>query len=214
MAHTYGRSTPHEQPWTIHLLWSIIASLTLAMWLSSPGRVLGTEASHRAQAIAQKVKQQAGRSEQQEGKHNLVRDTVRTKTTSKGAEVIEQQGEASFYGKGFHGKATASGKTFDQRKRTAAHPTLPLGTKANVTNLKTGQKTEVRITDRGPSAKGRDIDLSKRAAQEIGLTKKNGETPVKIEALMPPQDRQGATAGDTPEGKQKGQGARTGRAIQ
>jgi rare lipoprotein A (peptidoglycan hydrolase) len=172
--------------------WSLIAPLTLAVWLYNAETVLGTAAPPSATAIAQKVKQQAKRLEKKEGKHNLVRDSVHTKTTHKGAVVIEQKGEASFYGKGFHGKATASGKTFDQGKLTAAHPSLPLGTAATVTNLETGQHTEVRITDRGPYAKGRDIDLSKRAAQEIGLTKKDGEAPVKIEAVVPPQTAQAA----------------------
>jgi rare lipoprotein A len=95
--------------------------------------------------------------------------------------------EASFYDTRFYGKKTASGKKFNQRKRTAAHPTLPLGTKATVTNLENGKAVDVQITDRGPYAKGRDIDLSKKAAEEIGLTKKEGEAPVKIEATVPPE---------------------------
>jgi rare lipoprotein A (peptidoglycan hydrolase) len=188
---------------------SLIALLTLAMWLSSPSSVVSTEAPPSAEDTAKKVKQQARRSEKKEGKHDLVRDTVRTKTTRQGAVVLEQQGEASFYGKGFHGKAMASGKKFDQHKLTAAHPTLPLGTKATVTNLETGQKVEVRITDRGPYAKGRDIDLSTRAAQAIGLTKKEGEMPVQIEAVISPSGTQTAPTGDPPETQGKPQGERS-----
>jgi len=79
----------------------------------------------------------------------------------------------------------ASKKRFNPHALTAAHPTLPLGTNAKVTNLETGKAVHVRITDRGPYAKGRDIDLSPRAAQAIGLTRYEGEAPVKIEATLP-----------------------------
>jgi rare lipoprotein A len=63
---------------------------------------------------------------------------------------------------------------------------LPLGTRAQVTNLNSGQSVRVQITDRGPYAKGRDLDLSQAAAATIGLTQQNGEVPVKIEATLPP----------------------------
>lgn len=107
------------------------------------------------------------------------------KTDAKGEPVIEQVGEASWYGKDFHGEKTASGETFDQHDLTAAHPTLPLGTEATVTNLETGKSVDVEINDRGPYTKGRDIDLSKEAAKEIGINK-DGAAPVKIEAKVPP----------------------------
>jgi rare lipoprotein A len=94
---------------------------------------------------------------------------------------VEQVGGASWYGPAQNGKETASGETFDQNALTAAHPTLPLGTKAVVTNLETGKSVEVTINDRGPYAKGRKIDLSHAAAQRIGMTKK-GVTRVKIVA--------------------------------
>jgi rare lipoprotein A len=71
---------------------------------------------------------------------------------------------------------------------TAAHPTLPLGTNATVTNLETGDSVDVKINDRGPYAKGRDIDLSKGAAKELGMTK-DGIAPVKIEAEVTPGDK-------------------------
>jgi rare lipoprotein A len=101
--------------------------------------------------------------------------------------VVEQVGEASFYGHGFHGKKTATGEKFDQNDLTAAHPTLPLGTTATVTNLETGNSVDVKINDRGPYVKGRDIDLSKRAAKELGMTK-DGVAPVKIEAEVAPTE--------------------------
>ena len=70
-------------------------------------------------------------------------------------------GTASWYGPGFHGKKTASGEIYDQTKLTAAHKTLPLGTKARVTNLDNGSAVEVEINDRGPFVDGRIIDLSR-----------------------------------------------------
>jgi rare lipoprotein A (peptidoglycan hydrolase) len=94
---------------------------------------------------------------------------------------VEQVGEASWYGPAQNGKETASGDTFDQNKLTAAHPTLPLGTQAVVTNLETGKSVAVTINDRGPSRKGRKIDLSRAAAQKIGMTKE-GVAQVKIES--------------------------------
>ncbi len=94
---------------------------------------------------------------------------------------VEQVGNASWYGPAQDGKETASGETFDEKKLTAAHRTLPLGTKAVVTNLETGKSVEVTINDRGPYVKGRKIDLSHAAAQKIGMSKK-GVAKVKIEA--------------------------------
>src|ERR1035437_5820016 len=93
----------------------------------------------------------------------------------------KQVGNGSWYGPAQDGKETASGETFDQKKLTAAHPTLPLGSKAVVTNLETGKSVEVTINDRGPHVKGRKIDLSRAAAQQIGMSKK-GVAKVKIEA--------------------------------
>ena len=148
----------------------------------------------RTTAVALQVARVSQRTEKQEGHHDLVKDSVRTKTTATGKKVIEQVGEASFYGKGFHGRPTASGTQFNRHGLTAAHPTLPLGTRAQVTNLTSGQSVSVRITDRGPYARGRDLDLSQAAAARIGLTHTNGEVPVKIEATLPPAAEQRKTA--------------------
>ncbi len=80
-------------------------------------------------------------------------------------------GMASWYGREFHGRRTASGDRFDMHALTAAHRKLPFGTKVEVTNLKTGRKVVVRINDRGPWTRGRIIDLSYAAAQRIGLAR-------------------------------------------
>lgn len=82
---------------------------------------------------------------------------------------LSQIGIASWYGPGFHGKATASGIIYDQNEFTAAHQTLPLGTRVLVTNMENGSTTEVIINDRGPFAKERIIDLSHAAAEAIGI---------------------------------------------
>jgi rare lipoprotein A len=97
-----------------------------------------------------------------------------------GSETTHKQiGEASWYGKELQGQQTSSGEKFDQNAMTAAHPSLPMGTKAEVTNLENGKKVDVTINDRGPVAKGRAIDISGGAAKKLDM-KKNGTAKVKI----------------------------------
>jgi rare lipoprotein A len=95
---------------------------------------------------------------------------------------VVQTGVASWYGPGFHGKRTANGEVYNQYELTAAHPTLPLGTRVMVTNRNTRQSVEVRINDRGPFVGGRAIDLSYAAARSIGIYEP-GTAPVRIEVL-------------------------------
>jgi rare lipoprotein A len=92
------------------------------------------------------------------------------------------KGTASYYGGKFHGRKTASGERFNQNGLTAAHKTLPLGTKVRVTNLRNGESVDVKINDRGPFHKGRVIDLSKGAAREIGMVSA-GTAKVKVEVI-------------------------------
>jgi rare lipoprotein A len=94
---------------------------------------------------------------------------VQAEPTEISGKVI-QNGQASWYGPGFHGRKTASGETFNTHELTAAHRTLPFGTKVRVVNKRTGKSVVVRINDRGPYAHGRVIDLSKASAQAIGLS--------------------------------------------
>jgi len=93
-------------------------------------------------------------------------------------------GLASWYGSAFHGRLTANGETFDMNNLTAAHPTLPLPSYARVTNLKNGASLVVRVNDRGPFARNRIIDLSRRAAQLLGY-QSNGLADVKVEYIGP-----------------------------
>lgn len=100
-----------------------------------------------------------------------------TATTAVANELETQRGVASFYSDRFQGATTASGERFDQQALTAAHPSLPFGTKVLVTRPDTGQKVEVLINDRGPFVQGRVIDLSKRAATKLGMIRR-GTAPV------------------------------------
>jgi len=87
------------------------------------------------------------------------------------------RGKASWYGPGFQGKRTASGERFDMNDLTAAHRTLPFGTRVRVHNTRNGREVVVRINDRGPHIRDRIIDLSKAAAAAIDLVQV-GEAPV------------------------------------
>jgi rare lipoprotein A (peptidoglycan hydrolase) len=91
-------------------------------------------------------------------------------------------GEASWYGPGFQGKKTASGEIFDDSKLTAAHKTIPLGSKAKVTNITNGKTVEVKINDRGPFIDGRMVDLSRAAAKALGMIDR-GTARVQIDLL-------------------------------
>jgi rare lipoprotein A len=99
-----------------------------------------------------------------------------------GAAFGSEDGLASWYGGKFQGRRTASGEIFDTRQLTAAHKSLPFGTRVLVTNLQNGKSVTVRINDRGPFVAGRIIDLSLAAASVIGLTGK-GVVPVRLEVL-------------------------------
>ncbi|MBW2018699.1 MAG: septal ring lytic transglycosylase RlpA family protein [Deltaproteobacteria bacterium] len=100
----------------------------------------------------------------------------------KHARGFQERGIASWYGKPFHGRKTSSGEIYNMYAKTAAHKTLPLGTYVRVYNLRNGKTVDVRINDRGPFVRGRIIDLSYAAAQQIGLVGP-GTAPVKIVAL-------------------------------
>jgi rare lipoprotein A len=96
----------------------------------------------------------------------------------------DRVGVASWYGPNFHGKPTANGEVFDMNKVSAAHPTLPLPSMARVTNLENGRAITVRINDRGPFARERIIDMSRRAAQLLGF-QDQGTTRVRVQVVRP-----------------------------
>jgi len=108
------------------------------------------------------------------------RDTVVLAQTSGSYSEYTEEGMASWYGPGFHGRKTANGERFNTNDLTAAHKSLPFNTLLRVTNLENGRYTIVRVNDRGPYARGRIIDLSYAAKTEIGM---GGLAKVKIEIV-------------------------------
>ena len=95
---------------------------------------------------------------------------------------VKERGGASWYGDDFHGRLTASGEVYDQHKLTAAHRSLPLGSRVRVMNASNGRLVEVVINDRGPFVDGRIIDLSHAAAEELDMIN-SGTSPVVVEVL-------------------------------
>jgi rare lipoprotein A len=99
-----------------------------------------------------------------------------------------RKGEASYYGRKFYKKKMADGTQMNPQSNAAASKTLPLGTKARVTNLENGHSDVVEIRDRGPYAKDRIVDVSPKTADKLGL-KKDGTAPVEVKPLtVPPAD--------------------------
>ena len=101
------------------------------------------------------------------------------------SDGYREQGVASWYGRDFHGRATSSGEIYDMNLLTAAHKTLPLPTWVEVTNLNNGRRIIVKVNDRGPFVSGRIIDLSQRAASDLGMLEA-GTARVQVRALGAP----------------------------
>ena len=99
---------------------------------------------------------------------------------------LQQQGLASWYGQDFQGKETSSGEPFDMNGLTAAHRTLPLGSRINVTNLRNNRSVVLRVNDRGPNHPGRILDVSKAAARRLGFVGE-GFTRVRNRAVRYPK---------------------------
>lgn len=129
-----------------------------------------------------------------------------------GTVVFQEEGKASYYGDELQGQKTASGAKFDPDAMTAAHPTLPLGSEVTVTDPATDKQVEVEINDRGPFAKGRDIDLSKGAAEKLGIAGK-GVADVKIEATKGQVEEAIDSPKETPKVQRELNAARTAAAA-
>ena len=104
-----------------------------------------------------------------------------------GTSLTDFWGTASYYGSEFRGRRTASGERFNPKAMTAAHKTLPLGSRVRVTNLRNGKSVEVTINDRGPYTGGRIIDLSKGAARKLDMIR-SGTAKVRPEVLAKKND--------------------------
>jgi rare lipoprotein A len=98
------------------------------------------------------------------------------------SKAVFQSGPASWYGETFQGRRTASGEIFDSRQLTAAHRTLPFGQKVEVRSLSTGRSVVVRINDRGPFHSKRILDMSKAAAEALGILAK-GEDEIEMHLI-------------------------------
>ncbi len=116
------------------------------------------------------------------GEEKVAAQTSPQKTVHASPSGKVYYGEASWYGKKFHRRKTASGERFNMYALTAAHPTLPFNTKVKVTNVKNGRTCVVRINDRGPFNNGRIIDVSLAAARKLGF-EIDGITDVKVEVI-------------------------------
>lgn len=109
---------------------------------------------------------------QQSSSGSVKTTSVKTESAgTKDSSEVFQTGEASYYADQFHGRKTANGETFDMNKLTAAHRSLPFGTKVKVTNLQNRRQVIVRINDRGPYAKGRVLDVSYEAAKQLDMVR-------------------------------------------
>jgi rare lipoprotein A len=141
------------------------------------------------------------------GAENPTQDDAGASSPAKAKPKIDrsgrtQTGKASIYSEKFNNKTMADGNKMDPHDDNAASKTLPLGTKAKVTNLETGQSTEVTIQDRGPHVKGRIVDLPPAKAKEIGLTKKQGVAKVEVAPVEIPLPNGGVKLGDGAETKE------------
>ena len=129
---------------------------------------------------AQEIMTQVMKDEKMGGAPMSIAQTEGPKTDA--AEIYVTVGRASYYATKFHGRRTASGETYNSKLLTAAHQTLPFGTQIKVTNLRNKKSVVVRVNDRGPHVRGRIVDLSRAAAQLIGITR-TGVARVKLEIL-------------------------------
>ncbi|RIJ37883.1 septal ring lytic transglycosylase RlpA family protein [Pontibacter oryzae] len=105
-----------------------------------------------------------------------------------GEKGYTEEGKASYYARKFQGRKMANGDPYRRGKLTAAHKTLPFGTKVKVTNLQTNETVKVKITDRGPFVRGRIVDLSESAAKRVGMLK-SGVVPVKVKVVKPAKSK-------------------------
>lgn len=159
-----------------------IALLTIAVLPSRAGMCNRETSSYEETTIEQYNKLKKKKKKKKKEKETVTQQKkVPNKTTTKTKGKVEK-GEASYYADKFHGRPTASGEKYNKKAFTAAHKTLPFGTKVRVTNLKNNKSVDVIINDRGPFKAGRIIDLSRAAAEKIGLIN-DGVAKVTVEVL-------------------------------
>jgi rare lipoprotein A len=121
------------------------------------------------------------KSRMQLGRQEIISDTIFVDNGK--FKIYKTNAHASYYADKFNGRRTTSGRKFDNNKYTAAHKKFPFGTKVKVTNEANGKSVIVEITDRGPFVKSREIDLSKRAFNDIASRRDDGSMQVTIAVL-------------------------------
>lgn len=119
------------------------------------------------------------------GSEKLLAQTTIQLDSTQEKKLFYQEGKASYYHPSLEGRKTASGARYRKNKLTAAHLTLPLGTRVKVTNVKTKKWVIVTINDRGPYSKKYILDLSFRAAKHLGMTNGKGFAKIRIEEVVP-----------------------------
>jgi rare lipoprotein A len=178
------------------LEWRVSALLLMAPLISSQGCGIISDASNRVvstRGVSPSESQTGNPSSDKPPTHTLPREIppiakipsppeTEQAPPATSQPTMMETGVASWYGPKFHGKLTASGEVFNQEKFTAAHQTLPWGSRVKVTNLANGKSVDVRINDRGPFGKSRIIDLSRAAARALGIVGR-GLTTVRVEWL-------------------------------
>ena len=152
--------------------------------------VVGKELAYAETASTNNLSKDSSKINEKEAelKSELIKLNAELKALENEVETVHEETKASYYHDKFNGRKTASGEVFSNKKYTAAHNTLPFGTKVRVTNLRNDREIIVEINDRGPFVKGRKLDLSKAAFMDLASNKGRGVLPVKVEVL--PEDYQ------------------------
>jgi len=151
-------------------------------------KVVGKELAYAEIATANNLSKDSSKINEKEAelKTELIKLNAELEALESEVETVHEETKASYYHDKFNGKRTASGEVFSNKKYTAAHKTLPFGTKVRVTNLTNDEEVIVEINDRGPFSKGRQLDLSKKAFMDLTHNRNHGTLSVKVEVL--PED--------------------------
>lgn len=151
-------------------------------------KVVGKELAYAEIATANNLSKDSSKINEKEAelKSELIKLNAELEALESEVETVHEETKASYYHDKFNGKRTASGEVFSNKKYTAAHKTLPFGTKVRVTNLTNDEEVIVEINDRGPFSKGRQLDLSKKAFMDLTHNRNHGTLSVKVEVL--PED--------------------------
>jgi len=147
--------------------------------------VVGKELAYAATASTNNLSKDSSKINEKEAelKSELIKLNAELEALEGEVETVHEETQASYYHDKFNGRKTANGEIFSNKNYTAAHKTLPFGTKVRVTNLVNDEEVIVEINDRGPFAKGRQIDLSKKAFMDLTHNRSKGILKVKVEIL-------------------------------